>query len=117
MIDRDLAALPYPERLEILKAEGVGLWDVIAGAERRGSLDTAIRDAENADLIGLVARLPRLRAVAFNGGLAARTGRKTLAGVDCTVQRIDLPSSSPAYARPFAEKAVAWSTLSDVLAD
>ena len=115
VLGRDLVAMPYPDRLEALKAGGVGLWDVIAGAERPGSLDTAIRNAENADLVGLVATLPRLGAVAFNGGLAARTGRRVLAGVDIGIRLIDLPSSSPAHARPFAEKAAAWAVLKAVL--
>jgi hypoxanthine-DNA glycosylase len=116
VVGRDLAALPYPQRLEALKAAGVGLWDVIAGAERPGSLDTAIRNAENADLIGLLATLPELRAVAFNGGLAARTGRRVLAGIAPTVALVDLPSSSPAHARPLADKAAAWAVLRGVLA-
>lgn len=116
VVGRDLVALPYPTRLEALKGGGVGLWDVIAEAERPGSLDTAIRKAENADLVGMMATLPKLRAIAFNGGLAARTGRRVLADVDETIRLIDLPSSSPAHARPFADKAVAWSVLKAVLA-
>ena len=36
VIGVDLAALPYPERLEALKAAGVGLWDVIAERTRPG---------------------------------------------------------------------------------
>ena len=115
VIGVDLPALPYPERLEALKAAGVGLWDVIASATRPGSLDTAIRDVEAADLNQLIETLPRLRAVAFNGGTAARIGRRSLtlhAGVDL----IDLPSSSPAYTRPLSEKAAAWSVLSKALA-
>jgi TDG/mug DNA glycosylase family protein len=110
----DLAALPYAERLEALKAAGVGLWDVIASARRPGSLDTAIRDVEAADLNRLIETLPALRAIAFNGGTAARIGRRSLtfrAGVDL----IDLPSSSPAYTRPLSEKAAAWSVLSTFL--
>jgi double-stranded uracil-DNA glycosylase len=106
----DLAALPYPLRLTTLKAAGVGLWDVIASAERTGSLDGAIRNAEAADLNQLVDSLPSLRAVAFNGGAAARLGRRRLAarpGIDL----VDLPSSSPAYTRPFADKAAAWALL------
>ncbi|MDI6624169.1 MAG: DNA-deoxyinosine glycosylase, partial [Brevundimonas sp.] len=67
VVGRDLAALPYEDRLTALKAAGVGLWDVIASAERPGSLDAAIRSPEAADLRGLVAELPKLRAVAFNG--------------------------------------------------
>lgn len=110
VIGRDLAALPYEDRLAALKAAGVGLWDVIASAERSGSLDAAIRRPEAADLRGLVASLPELRAVAFNGGTAARLGRAILAG-GSEAALIDLPSSSPAHARPFSEKAAAWDAL------
>lgn len=111
VIGRDLEGLPYEERLAALKAAGVGLWDVIASAERPGSLDAAIRRPEAADLRGLVAGLPALRVVAFNGGTAARLGRAVLADLPAGVTLIDLPSSSPAHARPFAEKATAWAVL------
>lgn len=110
VIGIDLVALPYAERLEALKAAGIGLWDVIVSAERPGSLDGAIRNAEAADLTRLTESLPLLRAVAFNGGTAARLGRRILTsppGLDL----IDLPSSSPAYTRPLAEKAAAWDVL------
>lgn len=114
VISIDLAALPYPERLEALKAAGVGLWDVIARAERPGSLDAAIRNAETADLNRLVDALPALRAVAFNGGTAARIGRRSLAARP-HLDLIDLPSSSPAHARPITEKAAAWARLGPAL--
>lgn len=110
----DLAALPYVERLEALKATGVGLWDVVASAERPGSLDAAIRNAEGADLNGLVDSLPALRAVAFNGGTAARLGRRSLTPRP-DIKLIDLPSSSPAYTRPVGEKASAWAVLGSFL--
>ena len=113
-LGEDLATLRYDARLKRLLVRQVGLWDVIASAERSGSLDAAIRSPEAADLRGLVATLPDLRAVAFNGGLAARMGRRTLDGVD-GIALIDLPSSSPAHARPFKDKAERWSTLSDWL--
>lgn len=110
VIGRDLAALPYDDRLAALATAGIGLWDVIGSAERVGSLDAAIRRPEAADLRGLVAGLPALRAVAFNGGTAARLGRAALS--DATgAELIDLPSSSPAHARPFGQKAAAWSVL------
>ena len=111
VIGSDLAPLPYPERLAALKAAGVGLWDVIASAERPGSLDQAIRNAEAADLRALVAGLPALKGVAFNGKTAARLGRKSLGGLD-SLSLIDLPSSSPAHAgMSFDAKAIAWSAL------
>ncbi len=114
-IGRDLAALPYEDRLAALKTAGVGLWDVIASAERPGSLDAAIRQPEAADLRGLVQGLPALRAVAFNGGTAAKLGRAVLADPP-GLTLIDLPSSSPAHARPFADKAAAWEALAELLA-
>lgn len=110
----DLAALPYEARLARLRAARIGLWDVIASAERQGSLDAAIRNPERADLADLLTRLPDLRAVAFNGGTAARLGRRALSGVS-GVALVDLPSSSAAHARPFAEKLSRWTALAPYL--
>lgn len=111
VIGADLAALPYPERLEALKRANVGLWDVVAEAERRGSLDADIRNAEAADLRQLIAGLPNLQAVAFNGGTAAKLGRRLLGSIEGLIL-IDLPSSSPAYTLSSAEKATRWGVLS-----
>ena len=115
VIGQDIASLPYPARLDALKAARVGLWDVIGSAERVGSLDAAIKSPEAADLRGLVSTLPHLRAVAFNGGTAARLGSRILAGDAERLTLIHLPSSSPAHARPFTEKASAWEALIPVL--
>ena len=110
----DFAALPYEARIEALGAAGIGLWDVIATAQRQGSLDTAIRAAEPAPLAELVATLPALRAVAFNGATAARIGRRLLA--DTQARLIDLPSSSPALAAmPLAEKLRRWRILEEFI--
>ena len=111
----ELPRLDYEARLASLLAAGVGLWDTVASARREGSLDAAIRDAEHAPLADLVATLPRLRAVAFNGGTAARIGRRALAGTALAL--VDLPSSSPAYAAmPFAAKRERWLDLQRFLA-
>ena len=110
----DLPSLAYPERLARLKAHGIGLWDVLASAERAGSLDAAIRSPEAADLVGLVASLPDLRAVAFNGALSAKTGRRILSGLE-HLSLIDLPSSSPAHAIVLSAKAEKWAIVRDFL--
>lgn len=110
----NLPVLDYETRLAALATAGIGLWDTVASALRPGSLDAAIREAEHAPLADLVATLPELRAVAFNGGTSARIGRKLLAGI--TAQLVDLPSSSPAYAAlPFAEKRERWLILRQYL--
>ncbi len=111
----DLHQRAYAERLAALRARGVGLWDTVAEAERIGSLDAAIRLPVHADLPGLAAALPRLEAIAFNGGKAAMMGRRILAGSAITAALIDLPSSSPAHARPLAEKRQAWAVLTPFL--
>jgi hypoxanthine-DNA glycosylase len=104
--------MDYEARLQALKAHRIALWDVIAEAHRPGSLDGAIRDRRGNDLEGLIAQLPDLRAIAFNGGTAAKLGMKALTGVALDVERIALPSSSPAYASlSFERKAAAWAEL------
>ena len=119
VIGRDLAALPYEARLAALAMTSHSPIPVVpsaASAERPGSLDAAIRAPEAADLRGLVSALPALRAVAFNGGKAAKLGRAVLADRPEGIALIDLPSSSPAHTRPFADKAAAWAALAGHLA-
>jgi TDG/mug DNA glycosylase family protein len=99
----------YEARLAALQDAGVALWDVVASAERVGSLDAQIKAHEPNPLADFVATLPQLRAVAFNGGKSQAIGRPALAGVP--VELIALPSSSPAYTLSFAKKAAAWGQL------
>lgn len=114
VIGRDLLGLGYEERLQALLDAGVGLWDTVGSAKRRGSLDAAIRDHRPNDLAQLAAGLPRLRAVGFNGGTSARIGRRQLEGLDLDL--VDLPSSSPAYASlSFAAKRERWRALAAYL--
>ena len=106
LLDEDLSQLGYVQRLQRLRAHGVGLWDVIAECRRDGSLDSAIRDARYNDLASLRRRAPQLLAVAHNGGESARTMHIT-AGLGLAVYR--LPSSSPANASwSFERKLAAW---------
>ena len=111
-IGEELQALCYERRLERLAERGVGLWDVIASAARRGSLDQAIRFAEHNRIEHLLHDFPELRAIAFNGSTAAAIGRK-LVGEAPKVRLIELPSSSAANTRSFPEKAAAWSILGE----
>ena len=116
VIGAELVPLGYEARLEALLAAGIGLWDTVASAQRRGSLDAALREPEHNALADLVASLPALRAVGLNGATAARIGTTLLAGSELAL--IALPSSSPAYAAmPLAEKQRRWSALRTYLAD
>ena len=102
----DLVPMPYVQRLREAQRRGLALWDVYACCEREGSLDSAIARAEPNDLAALVARLPRLAAIAHNGGESARAMRVTGA-LGVPVHR--LPSTSPANASwSFERKLAAW---------
>jgi len=114
-IGEDLAALDYKQRLERLAERRIGLWDVIASASRRGSLDQAIRDAQHNRIEHLLHDFPDLSAIAFNGAAASAVGRKLIGEPPSAVTLIDLPSSSAANTRPFVDKAVKWSVLGEFL--
>ncbi|MBB3211681.1 hypoxanthine-DNA glycosylase [Herbaspirillum sp. Sphag1AN] len=108
----ELATLDYPARLSTLLVHQIGLWDVIANARRRGSLDSDIREHTHNDLPALIDTLPELKTIAFNGGTAARIGMKTLGERARDFRILLLPSSSSAYATlSFAQKLDMWQQL------
>ena len=111
VIEIDLPSLDYQARLHALKANGIGLWDVVAEATRVGSLDSRIRDRCDNDLLALVGQLPHLTTIAFNGATAARLGLKVLREHSSRYQIVSLPSSSPAYTLPYIEKLRLWLVL------
>lgn len=110
-ISRDLVALDYDARLLALQDAGVALWDVMASAERPGSTDAAILSPQANDLASLVATLPNLRAIAFNGATAHRHGLKALGPLAARYPIVALPSSSPLHTVGLAAKAPAWAAL------
>ena len=111
VIGVDLVRLDYTSRLAALLIQRVGLWDVVAEAHRAGSLDSRIRDCNDNDLLALLAHLPNLTTIAFNGGTAARLGLKVLGQHAARYRIVQLPSSSPAYTLSYAEKSRLWQVL------
>ena len=102
----DLGAMPYEARLEVVRARGLGIWDVYAQCRREGSLDSAIEDAQFNDFDRLLREAPALEALAHNGGESARAMRHTRT-LGLAVYR--LPSTSPANASwSFERKLEAW---------
>lgn len=103
----------YESRLQSLLAHRIGLWDVIAQAQRRGSLDSQIRERADNDLLALINTLPQLRTIAFNGATAAKIGHKLLDAEASRYRILSLPSSSPAYTLAYPIKLNAWLRLRD----
>ena len=105
-----LTAMNYRDRLERLKAHRIGVWDTIVACARVGSLDAAIRDATRGEASRVRRTAPAVDLVCFNGRTAARAAPSWQAHGYATRT---LPSTSPAYTRPFAEKLAAWAAIVD----
>ena len=104
-----LPAMPYEERVAVLRERGLGVWDVYQACEREGSLDTAIENAELNDFEALQRECPLLEAIAHNGGESFRHARHT-EKLGVPVYR--LPSTSPANASwSFDRKLAAWADV------
>lgn len=109
LVDEDLYALPYADRLPRLLAHRFGLWDVLAACEREGSLDSAIRNPAANDFERLHRLCPELETVGFNGQASGKFAPQFAARGYRTVV---LPSSSPAHmALTFEQKLAMWFRL------
>ena len=107
-----LSSMTYEARIARLLAHRIGVWDTIVACEREGSLDASIRSPSRAQARRVRAQAPNIARVCFNGGTAARATRQWR---DAGYSTLALPSSSPAYTRPFAEKLAAWRAIADHL--
>ena len=97
---------------ERLAERGIGLWDVIASAQPAAAAST--RRSATPSTIAIEQLLRRFPGAAGGrvqwrdrGGGRAQAARRPPRGSTL----IDLPSSSAANTRPFADKAAAWSVL------
>ena len=113
----ELVTLDYATRLQAVLQHRVGLWDVVARAQRRGSLDSQLREVETNDFTHLTALAPQLRAIGCNGGEAWRRASNFGPGwfAQQGIHMRALPSSSPAYTLPYAEKRNIWLSLREYL--
>ena len=109
---------PYMERLKILMANGIALWDVLESCHRPGSLDASIdvKTARPNDFPGFFSTHRSIRRVLFNGGKAEDLyRRRVLPAAEQTAPTLvyaRLPSTSPAYAAmPYEQKLARWSTI------
>ena len=109
-------AADYHARLEFVAAHGIALWDVCAMAERRASLDSAIKREVPNPIHDLRDAHPGIAAVAFNGGGARRLYDRHFRRRPALLY-LHPPSTSPAHASlSFAQKLARWQAVSGALA-
>ena len=86
----------YQQRIEILEKHHIALWDVIDTCERKGSLDSEIRNEEANKIEELLQNFPNIKAIFCNGQKSHKNLQKIL-GKKFRLPIIVLPSTSPAY--------------------
>lgn len=104
----------YRERVEILKKHHIGLWDVIDSCERKGSLDSEIRNEEANQIAALLEQHPNIRAIFCNGGKSYQNLQKML-GKNYQLPLFQLPSTSPLHTVSFEYKLEAWKKILEFL--
>ncbi|AKB58590.1 DNA-deoxyinosine glycosylase [Methanosarcina barkeri] len=105
IIREDLQNMNYQNRLETLKRNKIGLWDVFKAGKREGSEDTKIKDEEINQFSMLKDMTPNLKLVLFNGKKSGEYEPILRAmGYETKV----LPSSSGANRRSLQSKKSKW---------
>ena len=108
--------LPYEERLRILKANRIALWDVLASCVRKSSMDARIETSSEIinDFESFFLNHPRIAHVFFNGRKAEQSFCKKVAPLlkSRELNYHLLPSTSPAYASlSYKDKLDIWREL------
>jgi double-stranded uracil-DNA glycosylase len=111
VLGKNLKALAYEHRVEMLKAHRIGLWDTYHNCVRPGSMDSEITEPELNDFNGLKDIAPNLRLICFNGKKAGAS-EKLLRDLGCLT--LVLPSSSGANRRDQKGRLRHWKSSLDV---
>ncbi len=88
----------YPQKLELLHTHRIGLWNVLHSANRKGSLDGAIKNELPNDLSAFIANHENLKVVGFDG-LKPEVYHNRYFSRNSRLTYLSLPSCSPANAR------------------
>ena len=105
----------YQQRIEILEKHHIALWDVIDTCERKGSLDSEIRNEEANKIEELLQNFPNIKAIFCNGQKSYKNLQKILPK-DFYLPIIVLPSTSPAHASlRYEEKLLSWQKIKNYL--
>lgn len=97
----------YRERCSMLMQNHIALWDVVGRGERKGSLDSNIKNIRTNDLDQLIKSYPNIKKVLLNGKKAYGIFSKSVKNEN--LQVICLPSTSPAHASvSYDEKLALW---------
>ncbi len=106
----------YSKKIEILKKHHIALWDVIDSCERKGSLDSEIKNEEANQISELLEEYPNIKAIFCNGGKSYKNLQKIL-GKNYKLPIFLMPSTSPLHTVSFEKKLEEWKKILDFLKD
>ncbi|WP_312288039.1 DNA-deoxyinosine glycosylase [Chryseobacterium gleum] len=104
----------YIQRIETIKKHHIALWDVIDSCERKGSLDSEIRNEEANQIAELLEEHPNIKAIFCNGGKSYKNLQKLL-GKNYKLPILQLPSTSPLHTVSFEKKLEEWRRILEFL--
>ena len=104
----------YTQRIEVLKKHHIALWDVIDSCERKGSLDSEIKNEEANQIAELLDKHPNVKAIFCNGGKSYKNLQKLL-GKSYKLPIFLLPSTSPLHTVSFEKKLEEWKRIVEFL--
>ncbi|MFL9833818.1 DNA-deoxyinosine glycosylase [Chryseobacterium terrae] len=104
----------YSERINILKKNHIAIWDVIDSCERKGSLDSEIKNEEANKIEELLDQYQNIQAIFCNGGKSYKNLQKLL-GKNFRIPIYLLPSTSPLHTISFERKFEDWKKVLDYL--
>ncbi|MCI3937105.1 DNA-deoxyinosine glycosylase [Chryseobacterium aahli] len=100
----------YAKRITVLKKNHIAIWDVIDSCERKGSLDSEIKNEEANQIPELLEEYPNIQAIFCNGGKSYKNLQKLL-GKNFKIPIYLLPSTSPLHTISFERKFEDWKKI------
>lgn len=106
----------YENKLLFALSHGIALWDVIAACERKGSLDSNIKQVIPNDIAGLLRLYPNVETLVCNGTKSFSELNKHFGSAPEITQRVVLrmPSTSPIptkHYRGLEDRLKAWQAV------
>jgi len=98
----------YQDKKELIRANNLALWDVVGRCERKGSLDSAIKDVVPHDLQSYLLAYQTIEKILFNGKASALIYKREIGYYPKSIEFCVMPSTSPAYTISFNKKYELW---------
>ena len=109
LLDSSTISDTFEEKIHLLHTNKIGLWDVLENCERKGSLDTHIKNQKENDFKTLFKNYPQINKIIFNGKESHKYFLKKFGKIKGITYYV-MPSTSPANTMSFENKLKIWSS-------